>query len=218
MSGHPGGHPGGGPGAGHPHDVFHRAYEGGAPWDIGRPQPAFVEVEEAGGIGHRVLEIGCGKGDLSIDLAQRGHEVVGIDVVTAAVAVALAKADQRGVDARFEIADVLGAQDPGFPDLGGPFDAVVDVGFFHSLSDADRPRLLAALGLLLKAGGSYRFLCFSDKVPGTWGPRRISADEIHEMFDVPGWRVVGVHAAVLETAIAERPEIPAWLATVERAG
>ena len=30
------------------------------PWDIGRPQPAFVGLAEAGRLTGRVLDVGCG--------------------------------------------------------------------------------------------------------------------------------------------------------------
>ena len=48
-----------------------------APWDIGRPQRAFVEATEA--IRGRVIDIGCGTGDLAVWLAERGCTVTGVD-------------------------------------------------------------------------------------------------------------------------------------------
>ncbi len=34
-----------------------------APWDIGRPQPAFVRLAEQGLLAGRVLDSGCGTGE-----------------------------------------------------------------------------------------------------------------------------------------------------------
>ena len=50
------------------------------PWDIGRPQRVFLEAEQAitrlpNGRRCRVLDIGCGTGDLSLWLAERGCTV-----------------------------------------------------------------------------------------------------------------------------------------------
>ncbi len=92
------GHPGA-PDASHPHAVFHRQYAGGAaPWDTGEPQPEMVALEDAGTFGPRVLDVGCGTGALSLFLASRGHEVLGVDAVDAAIEQARAKASERGLD------------------------------------------------------------------------------------------------------------------------
>ena len=52
------------------------------PWDIGRPQPAFVAAADEicrsiDGRPPRVLDCGCGTGDLAIFLASRGCAVTG---------------------------------------------------------------------------------------------------------------------------------------------
>jgi hypothetical protein len=35
-------------------------------------------------------------------------------------------------------------------------------------------------------GGRYFLLCFSDKQPGDWGPRRIRQDELQRCFALDG--------------------------------
>src|SRR6266536_3269789 len=51
---HPHPHPGSGQPRG-PEDL----YTGTPPWDIGRPQPAFLALADAGAIRGRVLDVGC---------------------------------------------------------------------------------------------------------------------------------------------------------------
>ncbi|HTT87036.1 MAG TPA: methyltransferase domain-containing protein [Acidimicrobiales bacterium] len=65
-----------------------------------------------------VLDAGCGTGRVAIELARRGHEVVGVDLDDEMLAVARARAPQL-LWARADLADV---------DLGRTFDAVVLAG------------------------------------------------------------------------------------------
>jgi len=198
---------------GHTHTYFEQRYaEGGAPWDIGKPQPEIVALEGAGAFGARVLDVGCGTGENALFLASRGHDVTGVDVVLAAIEAARAKADSRGLHVRFEVGDVLHV----LPRLGESFDAVTDVGFFHALSDEQRADFAEVLAGVLAPGGIYAMLCFSDRVPGYLGPRRVSEAEIRATFGaVPRFRVREIRSAELHTAVATMPIVDANLAIVE---
>ena len=72
--------------------TFEEMYQGQAPWDIGKPQPVFVELEESGAIRGSVLDVGCGTGEHVLYLAARGHDCWGVDFVPVAVERAKAKA------------------------------------------------------------------------------------------------------------------------------
>lgn len=199
---------------GHPTDVFQRQYAGGeAPWDIAEPQPEIVRLEDAGVFGPRVLDVGCGTGQTALFLASRGHDVTGIDAAPAAIDVAKARAAERGLDVCFRAADVLEV----LPDLVGSFHAVTDVGFFHALSDGQRTDFAARLAEKLAPGGVYAMLRFSERVPGAWGPRRVSEAEIRGTFAGPAWRVREIRAAELHSAVEAMPVVEANLALVERA-
>ena len=78
---------------------FQAAYEGKPPWDLGRPQKAFVEVADQ--IAGSVLDAGCGTGDNALFFAQRGHPVLGIDFVEFPIMEAKRKAKELGVEAEF---------------------------------------------------------------------------------------------------------------------
>jgi len=56
---------------------FQEAYAGQPPWDIGKPQPVFVQA--ADNITGSILDAGCGTGDNALFFAERGHKVTGID-------------------------------------------------------------------------------------------------------------------------------------------
>ena len=51
------------------------------------------------------LDVGCGTGFLSLELAARGHRVIGIDLAPAMLAAARSKAAAQGLSVRFEEAD-----------------------------------------------------------------------------------------------------------------
>jgi SAM-dependent methyltransferase len=194
------------------HEDFDTSYQAGgtAPWDIGRPQPAFVRLLEAGEIGGRVLDVGCGTGEHALMAAGAGLTAAGVDAAPTAIALAREKAAQRSLEVRFEVADALA-----LPGLGEPFDTVLDCGLFHVFDDDDRARFVASLGSVVVSGGRYFMLCFSDSEPGDWGPRRVGQDELRRSF-ADGWQVDGIEEAVLE--ITTRPAgAQAWLASFTRA-
>ena len=73
---------------------------------------------------------------------------------------------------------------------------------------------MASLGSVVVSGSRYFMLCFSDKQPGDWGPRRIGQDELRRSF-ADGWRVDSIEDAVLDITIS--PEgAKSWLALFTR--
>ena len=195
---------------------FEQAYQGQAPWDTGRPQPAIIKLAEAGQIRGSVLDVGCGTGENLLYLAARGHEAWGLDFVPVAIERAKAKAAQRGIDAHFIVGNALELKK-----LGRQFDTVIDCGLFHTFTDEERPVFVQGLAEVLGPGGLLHILCFSDEEPGTEGPRRISQQEIRDAFH-DGWKVQQIEPIRFESI--PRPDGPkfspggpkAWLATIER--
>lgn len=58
-------------------EQFQEAYEGKVPWDIGKPQPVFVQAADQ--ITGSILDRVCGTGENALFFAERGHKVTGID-------------------------------------------------------------------------------------------------------------------------------------------
>jgi SAM-dependent methyltransferase len=185
-----------------------------APWDIGRPQPAFVQLADKGRLNGRLLDAGCGSGENALLAASRGADVTGIDIAPTAIARARAKASERGLTARFEVADALDLG--GLGRLGRTVDTVIDSGVFHVFDDDDRARYVASLASVLRPDGACYLMCFSDRQPGTWGPRRVSEDELRAAFD-DGWAVESITAEVFELNPVEgATQVQAWLAVISR--
>jgi cyclopropane fatty-acyl-phospholipid synthase-like methyltransferase len=195
-------------------DFFNSSYKSTPPWDIDRPQKEFVELARQGEINGSVLDIGCGTGEHALFFAGEGHEVWGIDSAPLAIRKAEEKAAARGFPVRFCVMDALHLQK-----LRRTFDTATDSGLFHTLSDVERPIFVENLAAILAPGGNYFMLCFSDQEPVGYGPRRITQQEIREIFR-DGWTIRYIRAATFESRT--RTDGPrAWLSSIvknDRAG
>jgi len=87
------------------YDRFAEVHRAKAPWDIGKPQRAFVEAADQ--ITGTVIDLGCGTGEHALFFSQRGQPVTGIDFVPEAIARTKTKASERGLDATFLVQDAL---------------------------------------------------------------------------------------------------------------
>jgi cyclopropane fatty-acyl-phospholipid synthase-like methyltransferase len=195
---------------------FENFYAGKAPWDIGKPQGAFVAVADR--VTSPVLDAGCGTGEHALFFAARGHRVVGIDFVEGAIQRARRKADERGLSVEFLVKDATMLSD-----WGARFASVIDCGLFHVFSDDDRRRYVQGLAQVVEPGGRLFLMCFSDEEPGTEGPRRVSRQELYDAF-ADGWEVESVQPVQIEVN-PEFTEIKfseggpkAWFAVVRRKG
>jgi SAM-dependent methyltransferase len=181
------------------------------PWDIGGPQPAFVRLADAGLLAGRVLDAGCGTGEQTLLAAARDADAVGVDVSPRAIEQARRKAADRGLTARFEVGDALS-----LGQLGLTFDTVIDSGLFHVFDDTQRAQYVASLASVLRPGRTCYLMCFSDRQPGDWGPRRVRREELLTAF-AGGWTVLDISADTFTinpgfgSLVAQ-----AWLATIRR--
>ena len=201
--------------------LFDEAYESRtAPWVIGEPQPAIVELERTGWIRGVVLDAGCGTGEHTILLTSLGYDVLGIDFAPHAIAQAGENAAGRGVAARFAVVDAMKLGDD-----GPRYDTIVDSALFHIFDDADRPVYVASLHAACRPGGYVHVLALSDAGRG-FGPQ-VSEDVIRHAFadgwvletlDTTSYRgVVGpAHSEAIGLPVGTRVDEPAWLARARR--
>ena len=194
-------------------DAMYEPDEEPPPWDIGRPQRAFRRLAGQGLLAGRLLDAGCGTGEHTLLAAASGAQATGVDISQRAIARARDKAAERGVQASFQVADVLN-----LGQLGLTFDTIIDSGLFHVFSDEDRTRYVASLAAILRPGGNCYLMCFSDRQPGDWGPRRVTQDELRAAF-ADGWTIASIEADTFEVNSRAVPVtiVQAWLAILTRA-
>lgn len=159
------------------HPSWNESYASGQlPWDTGEPERLLVEWIASGAVDPcAVLEIGSGTGTNAIWLAERGFDVVGVDIASLAVERAEAKLAGRGLKCRFAVNDFL-AEAP----AGGPFALVFDRGCFHVFDEAEERRVFAdRVAAALAPGGLWLSLIGSAEGPAREvGPPRRSAREV----------------------------------------
>lgn len=207
-----------------PQHVFDNAYaEGAPPWVIDEPQPVVVALEREGRFGAAVLDAGCGTGEHTLLLAERGHDVLGVDFSAGAIALARGRAETRGVAAEFAVADVFALEST----LDGAFDTVLDSALFHVFDAADRRRYADVLHRVTRPGGAVYVLALAESDGRSFGPS-VPDTAFRDAF-VDSWAVESV-AAVRYRGVARSAEqaesagvdvgevvdVPAWLARMRR--
>lgn len=103
--------------------------------------------------GRRVLDVGCGVGRWSLQLAAQGNHVVGMDLSQTMVDVARRRAVEQGLSCRFQQGNVVHA------DLDDRFDSILVVTVLqHILDPVDVRRAIDNLVRHLNPGGSLVLL------------------------------------------------------------
>jgi SAM-dependent methyltransferase len=110
-------------------------------------------LQEARQAGGRVLEMGCGSGRLTIQIAQAGVDVIGADLSDAMLEAARAKAVAAGVAVEFATADMRNFE------LGGPFAAVLIPGnsLCHLFTGEELKNCFACVHRHVAPGGRFIF-------------------------------------------------------------
>jgi cyclopropane fatty-acyl-phospholipid synthase-like methyltransferase len=99
--------------------------------------------------GLRTIELGAGRGDLSVILAECGAEVTLLDASERAHRQARERFDRLGLDANYVTADMLGSLD----EQAGRFDLAVSSGVVEHFEGEQRARALAGHHAALRPGG-----------------------------------------------------------------
>lgn len=154
----------------------------------------------------RVLDLCCGPGRYVVELAQRGLDVVGLDIDEDYIALARRLAEKEHVPAELLVGDMREIP------CVGPFDAVINVGssfgFFETEAEDQRvlesiSRTLAPGGRLLLEMGNREYLLKNFETHGSREDADGSAIEIQRSFDFVRSRI---DATFCRSAAGSPPE------------
>ncbi len=135
----------------------------------------------------RALDLGCGRGQYTPELARRGWQAVGVDYVPAAIEAAAAKS--RGVAGlSYAVGDVTRLPEAQL----GTFDFFLDVGCFQGLDAGQRRSEAAGVSALANPGATVLLLSFG---PSRW--QRLvggaSQEDVETAF--AGWETITAEPA-----------------------
>jgi SAM-dependent methyltransferase len=168
------------------------------PWESLAEHPPFASkllelvAREEDGYGPpygSALDLGTGSAVWGVELAKRGWEVTGIDIVAKALRRARTRIEAAGVDMRLVQGDVTALREAG---VGSAFRLLVDTGTFHGLTDPQRTAMGREISAVSAPDATLILDCFAPRHRGPL-PRGASRPDVERAF--PGWRVTDIDVA-----------------------
>ena len=164
------------------------------PWEDAAVDPPFVakaaQMLDREGLGRRpprgrALDLGTGSGIWGVELAQRGWEVTGVDLVERALRRARDRVRSAGVAMKLVRGDVTALSRAG---IGDGFRLMLDTGTFHGLQPEAQMAMGREVTAVAAPDGTMLLL--------VW-PRRIrplirGADRIEVEAAFPAWEITNV--------------------------
>jgi cyclopropane fatty-acyl-phospholipid synthase-like methyltransferase len=169
------------------------------PWEEAEQHSPFVEKitemferEENGSTAPfgKALDIGCGSGVWGINLAKRGWDVTGIDIVDKALQRAKERIKKENVNVKLVKDDVTELHK-----IGEGYKLVLDTGTFHGLNRAQRKSMGKAVNNIASQDATVLLLVWDPKWRGPL-PGGASREEIEKCF--PDWAITHVEPAADE--------------------
>ncbi len=167
------------------------------PWEDAGTDPPFVNKfsemidREESGRGPpfgTALDLGTGSGIWGIQLAKRGWQVTGIDIVEKALQRARERVRQANMNMRLVKSDVTALRASG---IGTGFRLVLDTGTFHDFDSARQQAIGREIDAVAAPDATILLLVWPKRVrPLIRGATR---DEIEAAF--PGWKITHVEAS-----------------------
>jgi ubiquinone/menaquinone biosynthesis C-methylase UbiE len=167
--------------------------------------------------GDQVVDLGCGTGQLSLPLAERGASVLAVDVSADMVARLEEKAAAQSVLGVEGLA--IPIENLSLPDAS--VDLIVTSYALHHLRDVDKDRLVTAACRWLRPGGTLVVADMMFGRGGTSQDRAIIKTKVKSLAKkgIGGWWRIAKNGYRYLVRVQERPvSISAWTTMLSRAG
>ncbi len=170
------------------------------PWEDAEDQTEFAEKisklftrEEDGRPPYgQALDVGTGSGIWGIQLAKRGWQVTGVDIVPKALRRARDRVEKVGVNMRLVHGDVTALRAAG---IGPGFRLLLDTGTFHGLTPDQRAAMGYELDMVASDDATILLIGWEPKRRGPL-PRGANRSEVEDAF--PGWKVTDVEPSAFQ--------------------
>lgn len=164
------------------------------PWEDAADHPPFVDTlsdllsrEEQGReppFG-RALDLGTGSAIWAVELARRGWQVTGVDIVQKALARGHERIKDAGVDVQLVQGDVTDLESA---EIGSGYELLLDSGTFHDFSSAQRTAMARSLTAVAAPEATLFLLVW----PRRRRPLIRGADREHVEATFPEWTITDV--------------------------
>lgn len=129
------------------------------PWNMTQPPELLTDfvnkqVDKTGSI----IELGCGAGNYILYFSEKGFHSTGVDFCETAIQYARIKSKEKNLSCSFLVADVI--KDISF--INDTFDFAYDWELLHHIFPEHREKYIENVKQLLKPGGYYLSVCFSE--------------------------------------------------------
>ncbi len=146
--------------------IYHELTLDEIPWNVENPPDVLTDLVESGWVlPCDAVDLGCGAGNYAVWLASKGFRMTGLDLSTSAIELAAGIAKQKDVACRFVARDITGIEE-GFDNA---FDFAYDWEVLHHIFPEGRERYVMNVHRMLRSGGKYFSLCFSEEEPPGFG-------------------------------------------------
>ena len=150
------------------------------------------------------LDLGCGTGHWTVELALRGWEVVGVDIVPKAIQAARHRAQAAQVDVRFVEGDVTSLSEAG---IHREFSFFLDVECFNHLDDSQRMAMGEEVDAVATDGATMLMLAWKRARRGPL-PTGVDPSDLDRAF--PTWRIIEEYPYIGELPFPLRRISPTW--------
>ncbi len=136
------------------------------PWNIEEPPDVLVRIVDSKWVlPCAAVDLGCGAGNYAVWLASRGFQVTGIDISQNAIVLAKDLAKKKGLPCSFIVGDMT----KDIEGLKDAFDFAYDWAVLHHVFPESRGQYIANVQRMLRTGGKYLSVCFSEEDPNFGG-------------------------------------------------